>query len=82
VLIAFDAPLPQPTEWQHTGNQINSTMIFVQFTLHKFERRKPAFQSQAHFQLLVSRPRNQNDSGALLENAGGADGKGAQDRRG
>jgi len=39
-------------------------MIFVQFTLHKFERRKPAFQSQAHFRLLVSRPRNQNENAA------------------
>jgi hypothetical protein len=65
VLIAFGAPLPQPTEWQHTGNQIDATMIFVQFTLHKFERTKPAFQSQAHFRLLVSCPRNENDRGAL-----------------
>jgi hypothetical protein len=64
VLIAFGAPLPQPAGWQHTGNQIDSTMIFVQVTLHKFERRKPAFQSQAHFRLLVSRPRNQNENAA------------------
>jgi hypothetical protein len=35
VLITFAAPLQQPTEWQHTGNQIDTTMIFVQFTLHR-----------------------------------------------
>jgi hypothetical protein len=29
LLTAFDSPLPQPTEWQGIGNQINAAMIFA-----------------------------------------------------
>jgi hypothetical protein len=29
LLAAFGSPLPQPTEWQRIGNEINAAMVFV-----------------------------------------------------
>jgi len=44
--------IPEPTEWQRIGNQIDAAIIFTWadfVNVHRWQRRKLVFQSQARF---------------------------------
>jgi len=52
VLIAFGAPLPQPTEWQHTGNQIDAAFIVARLDIIFVQN---GFHNISSFMLIESR---------------------------